>query len=731
MKVKLFLLGGASAFAVLAQSAQAQTAGTSQPAQAETDNSSQGAGDIIVTAQRRDQRLQDVPISISAVGASALKNTGITGTSQLQSVVPNLVVVKSVGAAAPFLRGIGSSSADIAAESSVAIYVDGVYQPSVYANVFEFNGLERIEVLKGPQGTLFGRNATGGVVQVITKAPSFNPEMNFDVSYGNYETVKGQAYVSGGLTDNLAANLAVQYQNQNDGWGKNITLGTKDFYARDFNTRGKLLFTPDDATDITLSGNYAKFSHHNIALQNPPGAGQGYLGRYRTAGDADAEIDGEGYGGSLTATHDFGGFQIRNITAYQKFNATQTIDQDATALHVVRGDFNIHTRMISEEFHVMAPSDAKFQWLAGIYYYNYNAGIDPTKITGLAFAAGGIPGVSIYGIDKTRSISGFAQGTYPLTDKLNLTAGIRYSRDKVTYTGSQTVADSSQILSPEQTKDLVMKKPTWRLSLDYKFSPDILGYVSYNRGVKSGSFALGTDPAVNQGFQPERLDAYEAGLKTELFDRKLQFNTSAFYYDFKNIQFQRVVAGVVTTVNGPSAKLYGVEVELNGRVTPELTLRANGGYLHSRIGDFPNAPNTNRLPNGFNDTGIPFCDLTDPSCVPYNAKGNRLPNAPKFSGNVGFEYRQPVNGGAIRLSSNLLYAGKTFNELDNRLFVKAHEVLSASLGWEGDDGLRVSVWGNNLTNSYFYTFQAGVSGGADIAQPSAPRTYGVTLGYSF
>jgi len=731
MRAKLILLAGASALTVMAQPVLAQTDSTSQPSETTTDEADQGFGEIIVTAQRREQRLQDVPITISAIGGSTLKNTGVAGTSQLQSAVPNLVVVKSVGAAAPFLRGIGSSSADIAAESSVAIYVDGVYQPSVYANVFEFNGLERIEVLKGPQGTLFGRNATGGVVQVITKAPRFSPEMSFDVSYGNYDTVKGQAYVSSGLTENVAANLAVQYQNQNDGWGKNLTLGTDDYYARDFNARGKLLFVPGDATEITLSGNYGKFYHHNIALQNPPGAGLGFPGRYKSAGEADAFVDGEGYGASLTATHDFGGFQIRNISAYQKFDAIQVIDQDASPLHVVRGDFDIGTRMISEEFHVLAPADATFQWLAGVYYYNYNAVIDPVDVTGLAFADFNIPGLANIATDKTRSISGFAQGTYPLTDKLSLTAGIRYTRDKITYTGSQNIAGTDIVFDPEQTKVLITKKPTWRLSLDYQFSPDVLGYVSYNRGVKSGSFALGTRPSLNDGFLPEQLNAYEAGLKTELFDRRLQFNTAAFYYDFKNIQFQRVVAGVVTTVNGPSAKLYGLEAELTGRVTPNLTVRANGGYLHTRIGDFPNAPNTFRLDNGFNGTK-PFCDMmTDPDCEPYNAQGNQLPNAPKFSGNIGFEYRRPINGGDIRLSSNLLYAGKTFNELDNRLFVKAHEILSASLGWEGDNGLRASVWGNNLTNSYYYTFQAGVAGGADIAQPAEPRTYGVTLGYDF
>lgn len=737
MRVKLVTLAGASVLALMAQSAQAQAVDDPRPVpttagddDARDDDPLSGA--IIVTAQRREQRLQDVPISISAVGEDTLKNTGVTGTTQLQSVVPNLVVVQSVGTAIPFLRGIGASSSDIAAESSVAIYVDGVYQPSLYANVFEFNGIERIEVLKGPQGTLFGRNATGGVVQVVTKAPSFQPEVNVEVGYGNYQTLMANAYVSGGLSDNVAASLAVQYKDQNEGWGQNITLGTEDYYARDFNLRGKLLIAPSDATEITLSGNYADFNHHNIAAQNPPGSGGGFLGRYQFAGQADAFARGESYGASLTATHDFGGFQIRNITAYSKFDGTQTIDQDVSPVPLVRGDFVIETRMISEEFHVLAPSDADFQWLAGVYYYNYNAATDPVHITGWVFDPNFVmqnpppynpnAGVDVRGLSETRSYSVFAQGTYPLTDKLNLTAGLRYTRDEVTFTGSLLVAGTNIPIDPEQTLPTsTNKRATWRLSLDYQFTPEVLGYLSYNRGTKSGGFALGTAPSFNQGFQPEQLDAYEVGLKTELLDGGLIFNTAAFYYDFENIQFQRVIAGVVETVNGPSAELYGVEAELSGRVTPDLTLRATGGYLHSSIGDFPGAPNTNRLPSGFNDRGDPT----------FNAEGNRLPNAPGFSGNIGFEYRRPVGGGDIRLSSNLLYTEKYFSELDNRLFVDDHVVLSGSIGWEGDNGFRASVWGSNLTDSYYYAYQAGVAGGSDIAQPAAPRTYGVTLGYSF
>jgi len=719
MRVKLALLCGASAFTLLAQPVQAQVA---NPSQATADETDRGDGEIIVTAQRREQRLQDVPISISAIGASSLKSAGVTSITKIQAFAPTLQVSETAGPSNFYMRGIGFKTGDLLAESSVALYVDGVYQPSAVANVFEFNALERIEVLKGPQGTLFGRNATGGVVQVITKAPSFEPQMSFDVGYANYDTVRASAYVSGGLTENLAASLAVQYKDQGAGWGRNVTTGEKRYYSDDFNVRGKLLFTPGDATEITLSGNYFDFNRQRD-IQNSPGAvlatGEGFLGRYRTAANSNTEKFGESYGGSLTATHDFGGFQIRNIAAYQKVKVFYGLDQDTSALPLVRGDFYFRSRLITEEFHVLAPSDAKFQWLAGVYYFNFDGFSDPVDITGLVFGA--IPGVAVYATTKSRSIAGFVQGTYPLTDKLNLTGGIRYTRDKVDYTGSVNIAGTPIVIDPEQNKQYKKSKPTWRLSLDYKFSPDVLAYVSYNRGVKSGGFSLGTVVSANEPYDPEQIAAYEIGLKPQLFDRKLTFNTSAFYYDFKNIQFQRVIAGSVITINGPSAKVYGFEAELTGRVTPELTLHANAGYLYTRIGDFPGAPNVNRLPNGRNDAG-------DPN---YNAKGNRLPYAPKFTGNIGFDYRIPLDGGNIKLSSNLMYTSKTFGELDNRLVIKSYELLSASLGWEGNNGLSLSVWGNNLTNTYHYDSINAVANGNDFGTPSAPRTYGVTLGYEF
>jgi iron complex outermembrane receptor protein len=678
---------------------------------------------VVVTAQRRAERLQDVPITVVAVGGPELASAGISSTTQLQVAVPNLVMNRALGASTPFLRGIGSSTGDVNAEASVALYVDGVYQPSAFANIFELNNIERIEVLNGPQGTLFGRNATGGVVQIVTRPVSFEPEANVALSYANYDTVKTSGYVSGGLSDKVAASLSAQYVDQGEGWGKNLTTGKDVFRSRETNVLGKLLFQVSDKTSLVLSGNYTDFNRTTSAAQPAPGSvlitGQTNPGDFNVFGDTNVNT-GETYGGSLTLDHDSDAVGIRSITAYQKFNdGRQTLDQDMSPLPVVQATFHLGTEMFTQEVHLFSPSSAKLQWLAGLFYFDYKAAMDPISITGLVFSP--LPGVDLYTQTHVHSIAGFAQATYPLTDQTNLTAGIRYSHDKSEYNGVEKIYGTSVVIDPPQTKEYKKGDPTWRVALDHRFTPDVMGYVSYNRGIKSGNFSTGQAPSVATSYDPEQLDAYEIGLKTELLGRRVVFNTDAFYYDYKNIQFQRVQTGVVLTLNGPSAETYGAEATVEALATDNLTLRASASYLHTRIGNFPNAPNTNRLPSGLNDFG-------DPN---FNAEGNRLPNAPEFSGNVGFQYVYPLERAHIRFGSNLTYAGKTYTELDNRLSVDGHTLLSASLGWESDSGLGVSIWGTNLTDDYYYSMLTAVGGLSDIAVPNAPRTYGVTAEYKF
>ena len=730
----------AVALAIFASEAATAQTGPTASGQAEVPQSADNSQirDIVVTAQRRAQKLQDVPIAVNAISGEAAMNAGITGTVALQQSVPALQISRNANGATPFLRGIGSSIGNPNGEGSVAIYVDGVYQPAANSNVFEFNNIERVEVLKGPQGTLFGRNATGGVIQIVTKDPSQTPEMDVSFGYANYETVTANAYVAGGIAENLSAGVSLLYKNRNEGWGTQLLTGLETPGGREFAVRGKLLLTPGDDTEIRLAGDYSK-SRNAISLYQPvPGAanivGQGYPGRYNTTAGFHQDSKYTSRGASLTINHDFGAVQLASISAFKRVNGSYSVDQDVSPVPLVTGFLNSRNKMYSQEVHLLSASDSRLQWLVGAYYINYSAKFSPLLLRGLAFD----PTNPDAGIDaatgtRARSVALFAQATYPIDDNTNLTAGFRYSWERTRYEGSFLVGGTNIIIVPingvPARSTFSYGKPTWRISLDHKFAPDVLGYVSYNRGIKSGSFGIGSNPTKADGltpldpYQPEQLDAYEVGLKTEFLDRHLRLNVSGFYYDFKNIQFQKVENASVVIFNGPSARSYGAEVDLEARVTPNLTLTAGGSYLHTRIGDFPGAPNTQRDPvTGLNNGGDPT----------FNAKGNRLPFAPKYSVSAGFTYNIPTNIGTFDVNGHLYYNSGAFSEIDNRLDVGSYEIVNASVGWT-DPGNKLSIrlWGKNLTKTYYYVQLSGIADLTDIGAPNEPRTYGATARIQF
>ena len=757
MKRQSYLAGAALCGLVIASPAMAQVAEADQ-AQA---SSGTGLSEIVVTANRRAQRLQDVPIAVNALSGDSAIKAGITGTESLQQNVPGLQVTRQANQARPFIRGIGSQIGDANAENSVAIYIDGVYQPASFASFFDFNNIERIEVLKGPQGTLFGRNATGGVIQVITKDPN-QDQIEADVSFGyaNYDTVSGNAYISTPLTEDIAFNVAVMYKHRNKGWGTNLSTGADTPGSNDYGVRAKLLFTPGDSTEIRLSGNYSRSKNPAISTQPVPGAvafgGQGYPGQYNVWHDFEEFSNIENYGGSLRVDHDFDAVQLVSISAYNESKGFWRLDQDLSSTPLVRATINQAGKMFSQEVHLLSPAGAPIQWLVGGYYYNYKAGHVPLNIVGFAFDPT-FPGClftgtcsTAGGLDwdnrvKSTSKALFGQATAPLGEQTNLTLGFRYTWDKskglsvTTVAGTDIVVPAPPGLANPNPQSIKYGRPTWRISLDHEFTSDIMGYASYNRGAKSGNITVGSLAWDNIPYRPERLDAYEVGLKTELFDRAMRFNISGFYYDFKDIQFQKIVQGASFIFNGGSAKSYGVEFDLETRPIENLTLTATGGWLKTKIGSFDDAPNTCRdNTTGQNDNGGFFCNgpngLPDPgNLIPFDAKGNKLPSAPKWTASAGFVYDIPTaESGTFSLTGNVYYNDGFFFELDNRLGVKSFTYVNASISWtDASDTLNVALWGKNLTNDFTYMMMTGQAGGVDLGGPAPPRTYGVTVGFKF
>jgi iron complex outermembrane receptor protein len=504
-----------------------------------------------------------------------------------------------------------------------------------------------------------------------------------------------------------------------------VLTGEQTRGERDGSVRGKLLYTPDEATEVHVEGDYAHTINMGITGQPAPGAltlnGLGDPGHFNVWSDGRDISDIESVGASIRVDHRFDDFRIASISAYRNTHGIFTYDQDLSPMPLVEALSGQSGRMFSQELHVLSSASSKFQWLVGVFYYNYHASEAPEHLFGEAFGPGN--GISFENKSYLRSESIFGQATYPLLEDTNLTLGVRYTGDQIYYTGNTVVGGTSTSIDGGPIdKSFSYTKPTWRLTLDHKITPDVLGYVSYNRGVKSGNIGLSVDATVAAPYQPEQLDAYEVGLKSELFEHRIRLNGAIYDYDFKNFQYSKISNGAALIFNGPSAKAYGGELELLYVITENLTVNANVGLEHTRIGNFPDAPNTERLADGLDNSGV----------AGYNAQGNQLPFAPKVTANLGYIYKIPTAYGSYDLGSNVYRFSGAYTEIDNRLRINAYTLLSATLAWTAPgDKFSVQAWGKNLTNAYYAAQLTSQANGTDLFSAAAPRTYGVTLGYKF
>jgi iron complex outermembrane receptor protein len=683
------------------------------PASATQANDS-NLGEIVVTAQRRSQSLQDIPIAVAAVTADDLQSRGMTDTRSLSTSVPSLTLSENGVSVTPFLRGVGSNQSNPNDEPSVATYVDGVYIPSVTGNIFSFNNVERIEVLRGPQGTLFGRNATGGVIQIVTRDPRHDPGLDLDVGYGNYDTLNVSGYATTGLGDNLAADLAVIYNNNFDGYGRDIVRNQDIFRREEFAARTKWLWTPGSRTELRLSLNYSHLNSTGTDYQLAPGVigidgVSTYPGKRRTATDFQNVGDNEVYGGSLRIDQDLDFARLVSITGYRHVVGDFQLDQDASPTPLVLAFINQFARNWSQEVQLLAPTGSRIDWLVGGYYFNARYAYTPLTIEGLA----ALPFTRIdeFGSQNTESMSAYGQATAPLGASTRLTLGLRYTHEKQTTTGR--AEGDGIVIVPETPQRQSFDRLTWRVALDHRFSPDVLGYVSYNRGIKSGGFNMIN--AGTPGYRPEVLDAFEGGLKTEFANRRIRINGAVYYYDYQDIQvFSITGGGAVLTQNAAAAQVYGLDLDLAWRVTRRFQLAAAFGYIHSEYTDFPNA------------TFTPPSPLDGPQYL-GDATGNELIYAPHFTFNVSGDYAIPTSIGEFRVNGTLAYRDSVYVTADNRLQIPAYTLVNASVGWTSpSERFGIRLWARNLFNEDYYANRTEQALG-DIQYLAPPRTVGVTF----
>lgn len=708
---------------------------TAQPEQ--SDASSGQLQDIVVTAQKRAQNVQDVPIAVTAVLGSQLAASGVVNTEALKTALPGVNIKMTGSQFQPSIRGIGTSTSNV--ENAVALYIDGVYYANQSDGRRDLNDIDQLAALKGPQGTLFGRNATAGVIQITTRAPSHTFGGEVSASIDNYATFRGGVYVTGPLSDTLAFSLSGNFTTQGNGWGRNYTRD-EDIYKIDHNAsvRGKLLFQPDDATDITLIADYLdREDDIGTYLRAYPGTTVNPLVPYRQPPGVYDSYNNDpslnlfkGGGVSLTVDHEFDFAKLQSITAYRQFRTGYYEDADMTP---ARGYFldtsHNQGKSFSQELQLTSPgTGSAFNWAVGLFYFHYENGLKP-----VARSYGGplyVPVPTsfvqrdIRSNETVDSVAPYAQVDFEILPRTRVTLGGRWTYEKRSLDGvvSGTRANGTFVpnITPEiEGASITAKKPTWRLALDHKFTDQILGYLSYNRGFKSGGFNISN--LSNPSYQPEKLDAYEAGLKTQLFDRKLRLNFAAFYYKYQNLQVLQLINAAATITNGARAELYGLDVDFETQLTREF--RVSGGFeiLHANFTDYRNAIISFTVPTG--GIGTRFGD----------ASGNRLPLAQKFNGNLALDYVKDFSFGHVTLNATANYNGNYKFDPDNVVGQKAYTLINLAANWTPNDtGLTLGLFMRNALDKKIISYStASAPLGYITTYDNPPRIYGVSARYKF
>lgn len=751
------LLAGAGIMAIGCQSAAAQTDAQAPQAATQVD----GLGEIVVTAQRRSESVQDAAVAITAISGDTLTARGISDVLSLGSSVPNVQFGQAQAQARLAIRGIGLDTSAPGAEARVAYTLDGVYVSRPSAVMATFFDIDRIEVLRGPQGTLYGRNAIAGNINVLTRDPTDVFRGYAQAMVGNYNTVMLEGGVGGPIAPGIAFRIAGQTQDRS-GYGRNITTGKdiNDLMTRA--VRAKLKIEPSAALTINLSGDYF--------YENDAQGGYNYV-RECSAGLPVCQSVGPRFGGVLATdardtAADFGptlrreifGFagtvdwdigektRITSVTGYRNADVVNSYDQDYTALELANYTGSDQSWTFSQEFRFSHRAGAAEIVLGAYYFHETDDGLITVPVDGRGFGrpAGLLQGFYSGGRIKTDATALFGQVNYALNDQLTIEIGARYSWE--TKRKFDEIYQFDLVRPYDPANPAIPARPSTAFcpagvaaglisatdgcfiafdrSVDRAFSPkatlrfqpssDVTAYLTYARGFKSGGFAL---TSVQRAFSPETVTDIEGGIKVEWFDRKLRTNIAAFHYDYANIQAQRISGSIIEVDNASSAKVYGVELELIALPAPGLQLDVNAGYLHARYGDYI--------------TRDPFTAAT------VNLRGNHLYGSPPYTIDAGIQYVFDTDLGEFTLRGAGHFMGKThfsqFNEPSAAQ--EAYATFDLMLNFESPNrAVYGGLFVKNIGDRDVYVAlsrNSAPQGSNTQGILQAPRTYGARLGYRF
>lgn len=754
-------------------------------AQAAADRADAG-GEIVVTAQKRAQSTTDVGITMSVLSGSDLQDRGIKSAADLALTTPGLVVNDSGAQGVPIytLRGVGFNNIYANASSTVGLYVDDVAIPYPVMSRGALFDIERVEVLKAPQGDLYGRNTTAGQINFITGRPTRQFHAGYSLEYGRFNSVDAEGFVSGPISDAIQVRVAGK-QVLSSGWQRSLSrpldklLGSKDETA----FRGKVNFDLGGKSSILLEGYWTRDQSEGVAaaaldgrLIGLPSAQTALPGRgtvIYTIGDNRAadwtpeyrpRHNNHSAGGSAHVDLDLGSVSLASISAYDHYVRHETNDWDGAAANISGSVNNTAIESFSQELRLAGDTaDQNLNWIVGGYYSWDKLSEDYNYFMSDSFfnTALGIDELNTRYTQVTRSIAGFGHLEWDVAPKLQIVGGLRFTHETRSFQGctydrnGTYAATTNNVITPflilpnglpdpglvpfggcavyDDRREspnfgtfapfndrITADKWMGKAGLNYKPNSDLLLYASVSTGFKSGGFNGGNSNTTTQqaAYRPERLIAYEAGVKSDIRQLGLNLEAAAFYYDYRDKQEAGLAVTFVGNINGltniPRSRIYGAEISGTFRPTRELSLAFGATYLNSKVLRW----------NPISDRSL------YPNVITFDAAGLRLPNAPEFSFNLTPGYKKPVGSGLfVELAGDFNYRSSTSGSGFVYRGLNPYFLVNARLTVGKEDGpWQVSLWAKNLFNRYYFNYANDIGGsGTYIRVPGMPLTYGMRL----
>ena len=676
-------------------------------------------GEIIVTANKRSEPLSKVAISATAIGQADLTQKGVQNLTDLSQRIPGLNIQQTISIGGPqiTLRGIGSTSFQQNTESTVALYLDEFVLNPTTSKGYQLFDLQRVEVLRGPQGTLYGKNSTGGAINLITRRPSGQTDADGSITVGRFGQYEGQIAAETALTNDLAVRVALK-RGYSDGYGFDTSTQQRTFKGGNWAGRIGIEYKSGD-TDAYLKifGDTARTDggQFDTIVAVSPVTGAPIPGNVNVitgfvpspdkdiSAGTDQRLRSHNIGATLNVDQHLGNVTLSSISGYLKSYQRDSLDVDNSPYDLAQVPLQLtDSDEITQELRLTSGKDQKFSWIAGAVFFHQHLVMNQT----FNLAEFGAPIFSLPMTENSTSFAGYADATLKLGPRFSLIGGVRLTTDHKTFRRSATFSFIGPI---DDVRSKRWTEPTYRVGLNYQANSDTLLYVSFNHGYRSGAFDSGftTSPQQLAPVNPEFVNNFEGGVKTALFDRHLRIAVSVYYVKFTDQQvLVQPTGGICCSIlNAGKAHNLGFEIENTARITSNFDVSLFATVSHSKYDKFQNGP--------------------------LDFSGATLGFLPKYNVTVSPEYRVPFEAGNLFVAPQFSFVGKARAESPVDAYgqdiQKPYTHIDGQLGYRAD-GFSVYAWVKNATNErHLVRFNGTEAFGFNGLSYAAPRSYGLTL----